>query len=171
MTRFFVCLLLVTGLWGQIGRPVHAQPIVEYRVNAATLEQETSPEKNPWLAAGLSLVAPGMGQVYVEESWWPGVPILGGLLIGAVTYFWADHQRDASIRVRNIRGQDMRLADAGWDMLVLILQIALPSLWIWNFADAYRRAEIYNQKVTDDLEGRAESAIIKGRFLLVTWKF
>lgn len=170
MWRCFAGVILSAMLWNHWGTAVGAQA-VEYRVNAKVVEPEVSPEKSPWLAAGLSLLAPGMGQVYVEESWWPGVPILGGMVVGVAAYLWADQQRAQSIQTRTVRGQEMRLADAGWDTAVLMLQIALPSLWIWNFADAYRRTEIYNEKVTDDLDGDPENAIMKGRFLSVTWKF
>ena len=167
-------------LWVIIYLILGFQPLVQaaelspsWKIDVAKEEEEEkSPEKNPWLAFSLSLVAPGMGQVYVTEKWWPGVPILVGMALGVVGLVLVQQQRDASLSERDIRGQKQRLPDAGWETLLLTLQIALPSLWIWNFADAYQRAEKYNEKVMNNIDPTRDKTIIKGRFLSITlWQF
>ncbi|PIQ26811.1 hypothetical protein COW36_00320 [bacterium (Candidatus Blackallbacteria) CG17_big_fil_post_rev_8_21_14_2_50_48_46] len=130
-------------------------------------------EKSPWLAFAFSLALPGSGQMYVEERIWPEVLITVGLALGVAAYFWVDQQRASSIQDRVVRdGSTQRLPEAHWEALTLALQIALPGLWIWNFGDAWRRAEAYNQKVTNTLDPAENAYIMKGSLVSVTlWQF
>lgn len=130
-------------------------------------------EKNPWFAFAFSLVVPGTGQMYVEERIWPEAMITAGLYLGLAAYLLVDQQRSLSIQERVIRGGIVqKLPDAHWDALTLAMQIALPALWIWNFGDAWRRAETYNQKVTKPLDPTENAYIMKESLISVRlWQF
>lgn len=140
---------------------------------AASLPQNEQLEKNPWFAFAFSLAIPGTGQMYVEERIWPEALITAGLSLGLAAYLLIDQQRSASIQERVVRGGAVqRLPDAHWDALTLAMQIALPALWIWNFGDAWRRAETYNRKVTKPLDPAKNAYIMKGSLVSVTlWQF
>lgn len=135
-------------------------------------EKNENDEKNPWLAAGMSLILPGSGQIYVEENFWPEILISVGVLSTAALFFFVDHQRAQSIRPREIGSQTEKTADAYLDALTLILQIAAPSLWLWNAGDAYNRAESSNEKVIRELERFGKAYIIEENLVSVTlWQF
>lgn len=138
---------------------------------ARAAEKDTG-NKNPWMAAGLSLLVPGSGQMYVEEEVWPEILITAGMALALATFFWVDQQRSASIRPREIGSTTQNLADAHWDALTLILQIAVPSLWLWNAGDAYKRAEDSGEKVIPELERFGKAYIIEENLVSVTlWQF
>lgn len=130
-------------------------------------------EKNPWIAAGFSLLLPGSGQMYAEERIWPEILITAGMALAVVTFIIIDQQRAASIKTRNIEGQgEKRIADAHWDALTLVLQIAVPSLWLWNAGDAYHRVEMFKEKVTGELDSHTNAYIIEENLVSVTlWQF
>jgi hypothetical protein len=135
-------------------------------------QEQDRGEKSPWLAFAFSLVVPGTGQMYVEERIWPEALITVGLALGIVAFFVVDQQRAGSIKDRTINGSTQRLPDAQWDALTLALQIALPGLWIWNFGDAWRRADSHNQKVINTLDPAENAYIMKGSLVTVTlWQF
>lgn len=149
MLRLFISLLLCYCLiFHSFVLDAHAQ---------IDKEEETLQEKNPWLAFGMSFIVPGAGQIYVDEDWWPGAIILVGITVGIVSFIFVDQARIASLHEginpdgttkKNPDGTVLMVTDARLEMLTLILQIGLPSLWIWNFGDAFKRAEEYNKKVT-----------------------
>lgn len=151
--------------------PVWAQDIYQLQLpDSATEADLNSGEKQPWLAAGMSLLVPGTGQMYVQENVWPGLLITGGMAVGVGAFFFVDAQRAASIKTRTVRNQEMRLADAHWEALLLILQIALPSIWLWNFGDAYRQAETHNRQLLGP--DPTETSILKESALSITlWQF
>lgn len=132
-----------------------------------------SDEKNPWLAAGFSLLLPGSGQMYVEERVWPEVLITAGMALAVIAFVVVDQQRAASIKDRPIDGGvTQRLADAHWDALTLLLQIGVPSLWLWNAGDAFSRAERSQENVIPDLERDSNAYIIEENLVSVTlWQF
>jgi len=139
---------------------------------ALAQDLEQSKEKNPWLAAGMSMVLPGSGQIYVEENFWPEILISLGVISTAALFFIIDHQRDLSIQPREIGSQTENRADAHLDAMTLILQIAAPSLWLWNAGDAYKRAESSNEKVIRELERFGKAYIIEENLVSVTlWQF
>ena len=153
-----VCCLLGSG------------PLFPARAETARTEQKAT-EKNAWMAAGLSLLVPGSGQMYVEERVWPEALITAGMLLGCAVFWAVDQQRAGSVRERVVRGETLQLADAHWDALTLALQIAIPALWLWNSGDAWRRAESL-QKVTHPLDPAENAYIMKGRLVSVTlWQF
>lgn len=129
-------------------------------------------EKNPWLAAGFSLLVPGTGQMYVEERIWPEILIPIGLALAIGAFVAVDQLRAGSIKERTISGVSVMRADAQWDALTLLLQIAVPSLWLWNAGDAFHRAEMIEEKVTGELDSRANAYIIEENLVSVTlWQF
>ncbi len=155
-----ICCLLASGA------PFSANA----QTPAPRMEQKAA-EKQAWLAAALSLLMPGSGQMYVEERIWPEALITAGLLLGCAVFWGVDQQRAGSVRERVVRGESLRLADAHWDALTLALQIAIPALWLWNSGDAWRRAESL-QKVTNPLDPAENAYIMKGRLVSVTlWQF
>lgn len=162
--------------------PVQAQvlPETEPSPSASPIEQpepEPPGEKNPWLAAGFSILLPGSGQMYVEERIWPEALITAGMALAVIAFVVVDQQRAGSIRERTITGSagqttTQRVADAHWDALTLLLQIAVPSLWLWNAGDAYRRAEKFEENVIRDLERNTNAYIIEENLVSVTlWQF
>lgn len=162
-----VCLLL-SGFF----QPVWAQETPEESPAEASELTPLSTEKNPWAAAGFSLLVPGAGQMYVEERVWPEILITAGMALAVTAFVIIDQQRAASIKDRTINGQTQRLADAHWDALTLLLQIAVPSLWLWNAGDAFRRAENFEENVTQGLERNSNAYIIEENLVSVTlWQF
>lgn len=159
------CLLLSSSLpgWCQTG-PAEPAP--------AEIETNNPDQKNPWVAAGFS-VLPGAGQMYVHERIWPDVLITIGVLSALGLFLFFDQQRSGSISERTINpGQTQRLPDAHWDALTLAFQIAVPSLWLWNMGDAYRQAEIENEKVIRELDSNSNAYIMKENLVSVTlWQF
>lgn len=134
---------------------------------------QTTGSKDPWTAAGLSLVLPGSGQMYVNEQIWPEILITAGIASSVLLFFVVDQQRATSIRPRNVGSQTQNLADAHWDALTLILQIGVPSLWLWNAGDAYRQAEsLGSEEVISELNASSKSYIMKKNLVSVTlWQF
>lgn len=137
-----------------------------------TISERPSDEKNPWAAAGFSLIIPGTGQMYVEERAWPEVLITAGMALAVAAWVVVEQQRSGSVRERLINGQSQLAADAHWDALTLICQIAVPALWLWNAGDAYKRAEMFQENVTGDLENQTNTYIIEENLVSVTlWQF
>lgn len=125
------------------------------------------------MAAGLSLIVPGAGQMYVNESVWPESLITLTAIASIATFFWVNQQRADSIRPREVNGGLTKdLADAHWEALLLILQIAIPSFWLWNTGDAFKNAEKHNQKVIRNLNSLSKAYIIEENLFSVTlWQF
>lgn len=175
--RPLITVLLTLLLGWQLSWSALAQEPLPEPSPSPTLEDELGlaplpAEKNPWVAAGFSLLLPGSGQMYVEERIWPEVLITVGLAAAVVAYVIIDQQRAASIELRTIQGVERRVAAAHWDALTLIMQIAIPSLWLWNAGDAYRRAEMFEEKVTGELDTRTNAYIIEENLVSVTlWQF
>lgn len=139
---------------------------------AALAQSEQAGEKNPWAAAGASLLVPGSGQMYVKERVWPEIWISAGVIGSLIGLFVIDYFRRDSVSIRNIDGQNTQLADAYLEAFMLIFQIGVPSLWLWNAGDAYRQAELHNEKVTGDLNSPANAYIIEENLVSVTlWQF
>jgi len=155
------------------------QPVCAYAQTSPPsepLESQTyrsgQDNKNPWIAAGMSLALPGSGQMYVNEQIWPEILITAGIAAAVLVFFVVDQQRAASIQPRSIGSQTQNLADAHWDAMTLILQIAVPSLWLWNAGDAYRQAELQSEKVMPELNSGSNAYIIKENLVSVTlWQF
>lgn len=158
MKRYFVIILLLLAL---------LQPQV-----LAQTASELPNEKNPWLAAGISLIAPGGGQMYVNEQVWPEILWTGLVLGAAVAWYLIAQWRDSSVMERITSEGPQNLADARLDAFTLIFQIGVPSLWLWNAGDAYRQAESSNEKVTGTLDSQANAYIIEENLVSVTlWQF
>ncbi|MEZ0369569.1 MAG: hypothetical protein ACAI44_10820 [Candidatus Sericytochromatia bacterium] len=153
--------------------PVRAQEPEPIPTPTAVAIQAPLPsEKNPWMAAGFSLLLPGSGQMYVEERIWPEVLITAGMALAVLAFVLVDQQRAGSIKERVVNGQTRRLADAHWEALTLVLQIAVPSLWLWNAGDAFHRAEMFEEKVIPDLDTPTNPYIIEENLVSVTlWQF
>ena len=163
----FLCLLV-----NFLHFPVLAQDNPVDEIQADQIQTPASSEKNPWLAAGFSLILPGTGQMYVEERIWPEVLITAGMLVALSGFVIVDQQRTASIKERTINNTPQRLADVHWDVLMLVFQIAIPSLWLWNTGDAFSRAENFEEKVTQELKRISNAYIIEENLLSVTlWQF
>lgn len=129
-------------------------------------------EKSPWLAAGFSLLLPGSGQMYVEERVWPEILITAGIGLAVAAWVVFDQLRAGSIKERVISGLTVRRADAQWDALTLLMQITVPSLWLWNAGDAFHRAEKFGEKVTGELDSHTNAYIIEENLVSVTlWQF
>ncbi|MGV3525655.1 MAG: hypothetical protein ACO1RX_15640 [Candidatus Sericytochromatia bacterium] len=162
--------LVFCCLWSFCTAPVLAQtPSSESEDSVYSV---SNAEKNPWAAAGFSLLLPGSGQMYVEERVWPEVLITAGMALAVTAWVAVEQQRSGSLRQRVINGQSQRAADAHWDALTLICQIAVPALWLWNAGDAYKRAEMFQENVTGDLENQANTYIIEENLVSVTlWQF
>lgn len=129
-------------------------------------------EKNPWAAAGFSLLLPGSGQMYVEERVWPEILITAGIGLAVAAWVVFDQLRAGSIKERVISGLTVRRADAQWDALTLLMQITVPSLWLWNAGDAFHRAEKFGEKVTGELDSHTNAYIIEENLVSVTlWQF
>ena len=150
-----------------------AEPVPVPSPSPSATEPAPPADKNPWLAAGFSLLLPGSGQIYVEERFWPETLITLGMAAAVLTFVIVDQQRAASIQLRRVEGQgERRLAAAHWDALTLLLQIAIPSLWLWNAGDAYQRAEKFDEKVMRELDSQANPYIIEENLVSVTlWQF
>lgn len=178
---FLICLQLIALPTGaQIFPEPEPTPSASPSASPSPLESldpEPPAEKNPWLAAGFSLLVPGTGQMYVEERLWPEVLITAGIAVAVIAFVVVDQQRAGSIKERSVTdasGQiaTRRTADAHWDALTLLLQIAVPSLWLWNAGDAYRRAEMFEENVIRDLERDTNAYIIEENLVSVTlWQF
>jgi hypothetical protein len=130
-------------------------------------------DKNRFGAAGLSLLLPGAGQMYVNESIWPEALITLTAVAGIAAFFIVDQQRANSIRPREINGgQTKDLADAQWEAILLLLQIAIPSFWLWNAGDAFKNAEKHNKNVIRNLTSLSKAYIIEENLFSVTlWQF
>ncbi len=130
-------------------------------------------DKNRWAAAGLSLLVPGAGQMYVNESIWPEALITLTAAGSLLLFVWVDQQRAGSIRPREVNGGITKdLADAHWEAILLLLQIAIPSFWLWNTGDAFKNAEKHNQNVIRNLNSLSKAYIIEENLFSVTlWQF
>ena len=138
----------------------------------AQSEIQSDGEKNPWAAAGFSLLLPGSGQMYANESIWPEALITVGIAATLGLFIFFNQQRAGSISERTINGQTRQAPDAHWDALTLAFQIAVPSLWLWNAGDAYRQTEKHNEKVIKDLDFEQNAYIMKENLVSVTlWQF
>ncbi len=138
----------------------------------AQTENSSDDDKNPWAAAGFSLVLPGSGQMYANESIWPEALITLGMAAAVGLFIFFNQQRADSISERMINGQTRQAPDAHWDALTLAFQIAVPSLWLWNAGDAYRQTEKHNEKVIKDLDFEPNAYIMKENLVSVTlWQF
>lgn len=137
-----------------------------------TLEADEE-DKSPFAAAGLSLLVPGLGQMYVNESIWPESLITLGAAASIATFLVVDQQRQNSIRMREVSGgQTKELADAQWEAILLILRIAIPSLWLWNTGDAFQQAQKHNLNVIRNLNSLSKAYIIEENLFSVTlWQF
>jgi len=139
---------------------------------SAQTDTPSDDEKNPWTAAGFSLLLPGSGQMYANESIWPEALITVGIAAAVGLFIFFNQQRADSISERTINGQTRQAPDAHWDALTLAFQIAVPSLWLWNAGDAYRQAEKHNEKVIKDLDSEPNAYIMKENLVSVTlWQF
>ena len=156
MKRFIIYLILGSCIFFQpLGFMVLAQNQQNKEGSLSDLEQEDDlEEKNALLAFSMSLLVPGAGQIYVEENWWPGAIILTGLTLGIVGFIFIDQARQASLKPssKTTGTENNMVTDARLELVTLVLQIGLPSLWIWNFADAFKRAEDCNKKVTGGIK-------------------
>lgn len=160
----FLCLLI-----NMTSFPVMANESEPDEIKVETIQ---TVEKNPWLASGFSLVLPGTGQMYVEERIWPEILITAGMLVALSGFVIIDQQRTASIKERVINNVPQKLADVHWDVLMLVFQIAIPSLWLWNTGDAFARAENFEENVTQELKRISNAYIIEENLLSVTlWQF
>lgn len=138
----------------------------------AAEEEQRPDEKNPWAAGFFSMLIPGAGQIYVEEEFWPHVLVTVGFIALAGAYIVIKDQRDASLKIREVNNIEQNLPDAHLEALLVASQIALPSYWIWNFGDAYRKAEEYNKKVINNLNPTQKSDIMNERLVSITlWRF
>lgn len=184
MKRLFALLLCLQLLMLPAGAQIFPEPEPSPSASPSpspspfeSLDPEPPAEKNPWVAAGFSLLLPGSGQMYVEERIWPEALITAGIALAVLAFVVVDQQRAGSIRERTVTdasGQivSRRTADAHWDALTLLFQIAVPSLWLWNAGDAYRRAEKFEENVIRDLERDTNAYIIEENLVSVTlWQF
>lgn len=111
--------------------------------------------------------------MYVNESFWPEAFITLTAAAGLTAFFIVDQQRANSIRPREVNGGLTKdLADAHWEAILLILQIAIPSFWLWNTGDAFKNAEKHNKKVIRNLNSLTKAYIIEENLFSVTlWQF
>ena len=116
------------------------------------------PSKNPWLAVGLSALAPGAGQIYNQNYW--KVPIIWGLG-GYYISQWADlhkkykdfrTQYSASVNERPPSGDSrlLRLRDFYRDERDKFAWY-LGALYFLNLVDAFVGANLYDFDVGPDL--------------------
>lgn len=120
--------------------------------------------KGPGTAAGLSLVCPGCGQLYLGES--EGVLHLGAsvaLLATAVTL---------------ARGHELAVdgtADSGQVPLAILLSATAQNLWFYSIFDAYRDARVlrgdegYTHAITRESLGDLASAPFRPSVLASPW--
>ena len=94
---------------------------------SATFAPLSSANKNPMLAALLSLVVPGAGQFYLRD-WKRGLTIFVTALVSAFLIYWAfDNFHVGEIALGTF--------ETTWLWLLLAL------FWGWNVDDAYRHAQ------------------------------
>lgn len=103
--------------------------------------------KNPNLAAALSAVFPGSGQVY-NEQW------LKGALFGILTFLPAGLFMHSFLRFRHSTSplpsfeqvqQQMEQLSTGQILLMLLLGLVALGMWTWGIWDAYRTAKRFQQ--------------------------
>jgi hypothetical protein len=119
LTAAFLALVLVCGV------PARAEgPDAEERLAAR--------QPNPWIAAALSLVLPGLGQFYAGERE-RALLILGGglaLLTGNIVM--------GQLAPAQAAGTTPDKPRAPLDAAAFVLNMALPTYWAWNVGDAVR---------------------------------
>ncbi len=103
--------------------------------------------KNPNLAAALSAVLPGSGQVY-NEQW------LKGVLFGVLTLFSAGYFMQLFLNLRRSTSplpsfeqvqQQMEQLSTGQILLMVLLGLVALGMWTYSLIDAYRTAQRFQQ--------------------------
>ena len=108
---------------------------------------ESRSDRLPALAAAMSIALPGSGQFYAGDEWWRPALILGGLASAVLLYALIDQSRRSLDANGNISPTNARL-----DSLALGFQIGIPSLWLWNVADAYQATIRHNKLTSEETE-------------------
>lgn len=127
------------------------------------------PTKSPWLAVGLSAVAPGAGQLYNTNYW--KAPVIWGLG-GYWIYEWAKlntkykdfgDQYSASLQLLTPSGNEQlrTIRDFYHDERDKFAWY-LGALYFMNLIDAYVGAHLYDFDVSPDLgyDGRIEPKVV-----------
>ena len=84
------------------------------------------PKRDPPVAAVLSLLVPGLGQIYAGKQERGASILVAGIIVGTLALIWQTLFKAAR-------------TDAFWPYRVALSTYALI-FWIWQVVDAYRQA-------------------------------
>lgn len=117
-------------------------------------EKEDKDEKNPILAAGLSFVIPGAGQIYNQEYLKGALLFVGVLGLAALEYFVIEPTAAANNKIPEAQRKNNSLFDIG----AMASRIGLPALWIYNWGSAYQSADpVYQRKLKEEEKKKLEN--------------
>ncbi len=125
--------------------------------------------KNPILAAGLSFVIPGSGQIYNGEII-KGIAIFIGVIgLGLLDYF--------IIEPTAKQNEISKKSDSLFDLGALATRISLPTLWVYGWGSAYQSSDpVYQKKIKDEEKLKKENEANKtsanlSQINLISYKF
>lgn len=115
-------------------------------------------QKNPFLAAGLSFIIPGAGQVYNEE-YIKGALLFVGVVGLAALNFLVIEPKAKEYETANLKlPEAQRTTNSLFDLGALITRVSLPTLWVYNWGSAYQSADPeYQKKMKLEEEKKSQS--------------
>lgn len=109
-------------------------------------EKEEEKNKNPFLAAGLSFLIPGAGQIYNEEYLKGALLFVGVVGLFALDFFVIEPQAKI-YEQENLKLEDSKKkSNSLFELGALATRISLPTLWVYNWGSAYQSSDPEYQK-------------------------
>lgn len=119
---------------------------------------EDNNQKNPLIAAGLSFLIPGAGQIYNEE-YIKGALLFAGVAGLAILDFFVIEPKAREYDKANALLPDaQKQTNSLFELAALATRVSLPALWVYNWGSAYQSSDpVYQRKLKLEQEKKEQS--------------